>query len=71
MDFSGHCAVFGEESLKELISIYEQMGGKTWDKLYEQAIERQAASPLNYAFFAINTNDEKHLQAAKKQLGLF
>lgn len=70
MDFSGHSAVFGEESLKELISKYEQMGGKTWDTIYEQAIERQAASPLNYAFFAINSNDETHLQAAKIQLGI-
>jgi macrolide phosphotransferase len=70
MDFSGHSAVFGEESLKQLIKEYKQLGGKTWDKLYEQALERQASSPLNYAFFAINSNDETHLQAAKIQLGI-
>ncbi|HSI74919.1 MAG TPA: macrolide 2'-phosphotransferase [Lunatimonas sp.] len=70
MDFSGHCAVFGEESLKTLIREYEVLGGKTWDKLYEQARERHAASPLNYAFFAITTQNDDHLQAAKMQLGL-
>ena len=70
MDFSGHIAVFGEESLKTLIREYELLGGKTWDKLYEHALERHAASPLNYAFFAINTHNDEHLQAAKVQLGL-
>jgi len=70
MDFSGHISVFGEESLKDLISEYEKLGGKVWKNMYEQAVERHAASPLNYAFFAISTKSEEHLQAAKVQLGL-
>ncbi len=69
MDFSGHVAVFGEDSLRELIAAYEVRGGKVWDRLVEQAVERAAAAPLAYGFFAIETQVEKHLVAAKAQLG--
>ncbi|WP_194777821.1 macrolide 2'-phosphotransferase [Pararhodonellum marinum] len=70
MDFSGHVTVFGEDSLKELIAAYSHFGGKVWDHLFEQSLERSAATPLNYAYFAINTQSEEYLQAAKLQLGL-
>jgi len=70
MDFSGHIAVFGEESLKELISIYEKLGGKVWNHMLEQTVERHAAAPLAYAMFAINTNSNEHIEAAKAQLDL-
>ena len=69
-DFSGHVTVFGEESLKTLISAYEKQGGEVWDKLFEQAIERAAAAPLAYGYFALETQDEIHLSAAKLQLGV-
>ncbi|WP_143960615.1 macrolide 2'-phosphotransferase [Litoribacter populi] len=68
MDFSGHANVFGEDSLKSLISEYEKMGGRVWDHMYAQAIERNTASPLNYGYFAITTKIDEHLQAAKQQL---
>jgi macrolide phosphotransferase len=70
IDFSGHISVFGEESLKDLIFQYERMGGKTWEKMFEHTVERQSASALNYAFFAITTQSQDHLEAAKIQLGL-
>ena len=69
-DFSGHVTVFGEESLKALISAYEKQGGEVWDKLFEQAVERAAAAPLAYGYFALETQDEIHLSAAKLQLGV-
>jgi len=69
-DFSGHVTVFGEESLKALISEYAKQGGEVWDKLFEQAIERAAAAPLAYGYFALETQDEIHLNAAKLQLGV-
>ena len=69
-DFSGHVTVFGEESLKALISEYEKQGGEVWDKLFEQAVERAAAAPLAYGYFALETKDEIHLSAAKLQLGV-
>ena len=69
-DFSGHVTVFGEESLKALISEYEKQGGEVWDKLFEQAVERAAAAPLAYGYFAVETKDEIHLSAAKLQLGV-
>ncbi len=68
VDFSGHAAVFGEKSLRLLILEYEKQGGKTWDKFYEQALERATAAPLAYGFFALETNDENHIIAAKAQL---
>lgn len=70
LDFSGHAAVFGEESLRLLISSYEQQGGQVWDKLFEQAVERAAAAPLAYGYFALETQDDTHLKAAKLQLGV-
>ena len=68
-DFAGHLTVFGEESLKTLIAEYQRQGGKIWDKLFEQAIERAAAAPLAYGFFAVETQDDAHISAAKAQLG--
>lgn len=68
-DFSGHVTVFGEESLQLLISEYEKQGGTVWGKLFEQAVERAAAAPLAYGYFALETQDETHLNAAKMQLG--
>jgi len=69
-DFSGHVTVFGKESLKELIAEYKKQGGKIWDKLFEQTVERAAAAPLAYGFFAIETQDEMHISGAKAQLGV-
>lgn len=65
-----HVTVFGEESLKNLISAYEKQGGEVWDKLFEQAVERAAAAPLAYGYFALETQDEIHLSSAKLQLGV-
>jgi macrolide phosphotransferase len=70
IDFSGHATVFGEESLKTLIMEYEKQGGKVWDKLYDQALERAAAAPLAYGFFALETQDKSHIAGAKTQLGV-
>lgn len=70
IDFSGHATVFGEESLKVLIMEYEKQGGKVWDKLYEQTLERAAAAPLAYGLFALETQDESHMAGAKAQLGV-
>lgn len=69
-DFSGHVTVFGEESLKALITEYEKQGGKVWDNLYEQTLERAAAAPLAYGFFAVETQNETHIRGAKAQLGV-
>ena len=68
IDFSGHLAVFGADSLRQLVKEYEELGGKVWDGIYEQTAERQASTPLNYGAFALMTEDERHLEAAKAQL---
>ena len=70
MDFSGHLSVFGEDSLKLLITEYVKQGGTIWDKIYEQSIERAAAAPLAYGAFAIECNDDRHISAAKTALGI-
>ncbi|MDQ8005913.1 MAG: Mph(E)/Mph(G) family macrolide 2'-phosphotransferase [Pedobacter sp.] len=69
-DFSGHVSIFGEDSLKKLILEYQTQGGQVWDKLFEQTLERAAAAPLAYGFFAIETQDENHIIGAKAQLGV-
>lgn len=69
-DFSGHVTVFGEDSLRALIAQYIKQGGETWGKLFDQSIERAAAAPLAYGFFAVETQDEHHINAAKSMLGV-
>lgn len=69
-DFFGHVSVFGEESVKSLISEYEKQGGKIWDKIFEQSVERAAAAPLAYGFFALETQDDVHINGAKILLGV-
>jgi len=69
-DFSGHVSVFGEESLKQLITEYKKLGGRVWAKLFDQTIERAAAAPLAYGLFAIETQDDVHISGAKAQLGV-
>lgn len=68
-DFSGHYSVFGAESLQALIGEYQKQGGEIWDMLYEQAVERAAAAPLAYGWFALESKDQGHRAAAKVQLG--
>lgn len=70
LDFSGHATVFGEESMRSLIEAYEKYGGRTWPRLFDQALERAAAAPLAYGAFAIESKDDKHIQGAKAQLGV-
>lgn len=70
LDFSGHVNVFGEDSLKALVTEFEKRGGRVWNRLFEQAIERAAAAPLAYGFFAVETRIEQHIAGAKAQLGV-
>lgn len=70
IDFVGHLAVFGEESLEKLVSSYVLSGGRDWPGMIEQIKARHVASPLRYAIFALNTGSEEHLAAAKTQLGV-
>lgn len=70
IDFAGHIAAFGEDSLKELIAQYQAHGGQCWEGMFEHIVERNAAAPLNYAIFALDTKNDTHLQAVKAQLGL-
>lgn len=70
IDFAGHLAVFGVESLQALISAYARAGGKTWPSMIEQVSARHGASPLRYAVFALDSNNPDHIAAAKMQLGV-
>lgn len=70
LDFSGHLTVFGEDSLKVLLLEYERIGGVVWDRIFDQVVERAAAVPLAYGFFALETQDKVHINAAKVQLGV-
>ncbi len=69
VDFAGHAAVFGHQSLRELIGLYEQFGGMVWDTMFDHTVERAAAAPLIFAIFAIRTGMDDHITAAKAMLG--
>ncbi|MDQ3230672.1 MAG: phosphotransferase, partial [Pseudobdellovibrionaceae bacterium] len=69
IDFAGHLAAFSEESLKKLIAAYEKAGGRTWPKFFEQIKARHFTSPIRYGIFAIESQNQVHLEAARVQLG--
>lgn len=68
IDFAGHLAVFGEESLKELICEYEKAGGRTWSQMFDHIKERNSASVFKFAVFALNSGLDQHIATAKSQL---
>lgn len=70
IDFSGHLAAFGPQSLQELVSEYARAGGRTWATMVEQIENRHSASPIKYGLFALMSRDEEHLAAARAQLGV-
>jgi len=70
IDFAGHLAVFGEESLEKLVAVYARLGGRTWSSMIEHVKGRQAASPVKYGIFALGSRREEHLAAARIQLGV-
>jgi macrolide phosphotransferase len=69
IDFSGHLAVFGEPSLRALIRLYGECGGRVWENMFEHIRERQSAAPLKYGVFALETGSDEHINRAKAQLG--
>lgn len=68
IDFAGHLAVFGEESLNNLIDLYAECGGRVWEKMFEHIRERHSAAPLKYGVFALETKRDEHINSAKAQL---
>jgi macrolide phosphotransferase len=68
-DFAGHLAAFGPESLDKLVAAYAHAGGRTWPTMTEQIKARHTASPIRYGLFALVTQSQEHLAAAKAQLG--
>lgn len=70
VDFSGHLAVFGEESLRELILYYEEAGGRVWRTMFDHTRECHAAKALTYASFALRTQMEEHIEEARRLLGV-
>lgn len=68
LDFSGHLAVFGEDSLKLLINAYEKNGGRIWAGVIDQIRARNSASPLKFAVFALKSGLDEHLATAKSLL---
>ena len=70
IDFAGHLAVFGEESLKNLLRLYADCGGRVWENMFEQIRQRHSAAALKYGVFALDTNIDEHINAAKAQLGV-
>jgi macrolide phosphotransferase len=68
LDFAGQYIGLGETHLDKTLSVYENSGGKTWPRMKEHIIQRVLAAPLKFAVFALGTNDEEHIRAAKEQL---
>ncbi|MGH8905434.1 MAG: macrolide 2'-phosphotransferase [Egibacteraceae bacterium] len=67
-DFMVHLHAFGDEGLEQLLAEYEKAGGRTWPRLKDHCAELLSAFAVNYALWALNTNNQEHLQAARTQL---
>lgn len=73
IDFTGHLAAFGPQSLEALVSEYARAGGRPWGTsttMMEQINNRHSASPIKYGLFAIMSRNQEHLAAARAQLGV-
>lgn len=68
IDFLGHYTGFGEEGLNHLLSTYEKLGGKVWNRMKEHIVEGSSAAPLKFGVFALKTQNPDHLKEAKRQL---
>lgn len=67
-DFIGHLSVFGDEGLDQLLAAYQKAGGRTWPRIKDHCAELLSAFRVTYALYALNTNNQVHLQAARTQL---
>lgn len=68
IDFAGHVNAFGTEGLGELITCYQQKGGRIWSRMAQHCVERSSIAPLKYAVFAIENDSEQHIEAARQQI---
>ncbi|WP_029329051.1 macrolide 2'-phosphotransferase [Lentibacillus jeotgali] len=69
-DFTAHYLLFGEDGLEELVSAYENAGGKTWSHMKEHIIELQATHAIDVAEFAQSSGLIEMKDMAKQMLGV-
>ncbi|MED2968705.1 macrolide 2'-phosphotransferase MphK [Bacillus subtilis] len=69
-DFVLYQTIFGEKETARLLEYYDQAGGRKWAKMQEHISEMQAAYPLEIAKFALQTQQEEHVNMALERLGV-
>ncbi|MGG1348230.1 macrolide 2'-phosphotransferase MphK [Bacillus subtilis] len=69
-DFVLYQTIFGEKETARLLEYYHQAGGRKWAKMQEHISEMQAAYPLEIAKFALQTQQEEHVNMALEGLGV-
>ncbi|MED1676579.1 macrolide 2'-phosphotransferase MphK [Bacillus subtilis] len=67
-DFVLYQTIFGEKETARLLEYYDQAGGRKWAKMQEHISEMQAA--LEIAKFALQTQQEEHVNMALEALGV-
>lgn len=68
VDFIFHYMAFGEEGLKRLLRLYEQAGGRLWDKVVEHTIQRSNAFNIVFACYALRSQQDHLIEKAKELL---
>ncbi|MDY7433078.1 macrolide 2'-phosphotransferase MphK [Bacillus sp. V26] len=68
-DFVFYHMIFGEKETARLLECYDQAGGRVWSKMQDHISEMQAAYPLEIAKFALQTQQEEHVNMALEALG--
>lgn len=67
-DFVFYHMIFGEKETARLLECYDQAGGRVWSKMQNHISEMQAAYPLEIAKFALQTQQEEHVNIALEAL---
>ena len=69
-DFVTYYMLFGDEGLAQLLSRYEQAGGRVWPRMAEHIKETTAAYPILIAIFAMKSGLEEYKLMACGALGV-
>ncbi|TVX89669.1 macrolide 2'-phosphotransferase [Paenibacillus agilis] len=69
-DFVLYCAVFGEERLEELLTRYEEAGGRVWPRMKDHIVEQLTTYPVLLGLFALTSGDDEVMNMARAALGV-
>lgn len=68
-DFAFHQASVSTETFAATVDRYVERGGRVWPMLAEHCAHLFSTAAVDLGLYALETGDERHLDAARRQLG--